>query len=166
MNRRKDAAENVPASRRRVQFLAHQLAEYVVAAALIAVGFHSSGGAEISLVTSGFLLAAVNLVTSSPLGLFGILSRRAHHAGDLVIAAALIALPIVFSSRLHAAGIAISEAIAVLIVWMERSTSYAATTQRSRKRLGEGEDANPSPSAARAAGAATASLPPEAARVA
>ena len=96
MSRQKKADENVPASRRRVLFLAHQVAEYVVALALIVVGFHSSGGAEISLVTSGFLLAAVNLITSGPLGVFGVLSRGAHHVGDLVIAGALIVLPIVF----------------------------------------------------------------------
>ncbi len=165
MSRQKKADENAPASRRRVLFLAHQVAEYVVALALIVVGFHSSGGAEISLVTSGFLLAAVNLITSGPLGVFGVLSRGAHHVGDLVIAGALIVLPIVFASRLHVAGIVVSEAVAVLIVWMERSTSYAATP-RSRQRLGGGEGANPSRSAARSAGAATAALPPEAARVA
>jgi hypothetical protein len=167
MSRQADAAEQTPTptSRRRVAFRAHQVAEYVVALALIAVGFHSSGGAEISLVTSGFLLAAVNLITSGPLGAFGVLSRRAHHLGDLVIAAALIVLPIVFSSHLHAAGIAISEAVAVLIVWMERSTSYAVTPPGGRRRA-DGEGASPAPSAAQAAGAAAAALPPEAARVA
>ena len=61
MSRSKDAVENeqTPAPRRRVPFLAHQVAEYVVALALIAVGFHASGGAEISLVTSGILLAVL-----------------------------------------------------------------------------------------------------------
>jgi hypothetical protein len=154
-----EASEDQPASRRRVPFLAHQIAEYVVAVTLIVVGFHSGGGAEISLVTSGALLAALNLISSGPLGLFDVLGRRAHHAGDLVIAAALIALPIVFASRLHIAGIAISEAVAVLIIWMERSTSYVATLKKAGA-------ARPSSSGARAAGAATAALSPEAAKAA
>ena len=165
MSRSKDAVENeqTPAPRRRVPFLAHQVAEYVVALALIAVGFHASGGAEISLVTSGILLAVLNLVTSGPLGALGWLSRRAHHAGDLVVAAALIALPIVFYSHLHAVGIAISEAVAALIIWMERSTSYAASPPRRR---GGDDGASTEPSTAQAVGAAAAALPPEAARVA
>lgn len=166
MSRQKEAANETgtPASRRRVPFLAHQVAEYVVAIALIAVGFHASGGAEISLVTSGFLLAALNLITSGPLGAFGVLSRRAHHVGDLVLAAALIALPIVFFSHLHAVGIAISEAVAALIVWMERSTSYAAAPPRQRGQ--RGPEASSRPSAAQAAGAAAAALSPEAAKAA
>lgn len=150
--------------RRRVPFLAHQIAEYVVAIALIAVGFHASGGAEISLVTAGFLLAALNLATSGPLGAFNLLTRRAHHAGDLLIAVALIALPIVFFDRLHATGIAISEAVAALVIWMERSTSYAATPGPPRRRDIDQSAIGTSP--AQAVGAAAATLAPEAARAA
>ncbi len=166
MSRSTDADQNgqAAAARRRVPFLGHQIAEYVVALALIAVGFHASGGAEISLVTSGILLAVLNLVTSGPLGALSWLSRRAHHAGDLVVAAALIALPIVFYSRLHALGIALSEAVAALIIWMERSTSYAASPPR-RSRGGD-DGTTSKPSTAQAAGAAAAALPPEAARAA
>jgi hypothetical protein len=164
MSRHKEPVEGseTRAPRRRVPFLAHQVAEYVVAIALLAVGFHESGGAEISLVVPGFVIAALNLATSGPLGAFSLFSRRAHHLGDLLIAAALIALPIVFSSRLHAAGIAISEAIAVLIIWMERSTMYAPTPSRRRAQPAETSSA----SLAEAAGAAAAALPPEAAKAA
>jgi hypothetical protein len=163
MSRKKesvDGNESAP-PRRRVPFLAHQIAEYVVAIALIAVGFHESGGAELSLVVPGFLLAALNLITASPLGAFRLLSRRAHHLGDLLIAAALIALPIVFSARLHAAGIAISEVVAALIIWMERATSYSPKPARLPV-----ETEQAPPSAAQVAGAAAAALPTEAGKVA
>lgn len=165
MRENKDSADEAaaPPQRRRVPFLAHQFGEYVVAIALIAVGFHASGGAQVSLVTAGFLLAALNLLTSGPLGAVGVLSRRAHHAGDLVIAVALIALPIVFSSHLHTLGIALSEAVAALVVWMERSTSYAETPRSSKR---EDDAATSGPSAAQAAGAAAAALTPEATKAA
>jgi hypothetical protein len=166
MSRKKESVDGTKsaAPRRRVPFLAHQIAEYVVAIALIAVGFHESGGAEVSLLVPGFLLAALNLLTASPLGAFRLLSRRAHHLGDLSIAAALIALPIVFSSRLHAAGIAISEVVAALIIWMERATIYSPKPSRQPEQTET--EAQTAPPAARVAGAAAAALPTEAGKAA
>jgi len=66
LRRRSPNAETngVPA-RRRVPFLGHQIAEYTVAIALIAVGFHLSGGAEMALVAAGLLLLLLNVVTQA-----------------------------------------------------------------------------------------------------
>ncbi len=115
--------KRVPA-RRRVPFLGHQVAEYVIAIALIAVGFHLTGGAEIVMVAAGILLLLLNVVTKGRLGAVGLLSRRAHHLGDFVVAAVLIAGPVFEYGRLHVAGTALSEGIALLVLWIERSTLY------------------------------------------
>ena len=64
-------------ARRRVPFLGHQIAEYVVAIALIAVGFHTTGGAEIALAAAGVLLLLLNVVTKGRVSAIGLLSRRA-----------------------------------------------------------------------------------------
>jgi hypothetical protein len=149
-------------SRRRVPFFGHQIAEYVVAIALIAVGFHLSGGAEASLLTAGFLLAVLNIVTKGPLGAFPWLSRAAHHAGDVVVAALLAVAPVFAHRYLHVWGIVLSEAVAVLIVWMERATRYTAPPVA--KAGDEGAPTPSEPGVVESAGIVAGMLGPGAAR--
>jgi len=116
---------------RRVPFLGHQVAEYAVAVALVAVGFHLNGGAELTLVAAGIVLIVLNLFTIGPLGAVSWLNRRAHHGGDLVIVAALIVAPFFAYGTLHLWGIVLSECLAALILWVERATRYGEPQRRS-----------------------------------
>jgi hypothetical protein len=113
--------------RRRVGFLAHQVAEYVVSVALIAVGLHLAGSVELLMTTSGAALIVLNLLTKSRLGAVGLLRRGVHHLLDLALAAGLLAAVVLAHHSLHAEGIAIGAGEATLLVWFERATVYRAT---------------------------------------
>jgi hypothetical protein len=155
------------ASHRRVPFLGHQVAEYVLAVALIAVGFHTTGGAEIALAVSGILLLLLNVVTVGRVSAIGLLNRRAHHVGDFVVALALIVVPVFEYSRLHVAGVALSEAVALLVLWIQQETLYvdpprpvAPAAADAAKPVARG------PSTFETAGIVAGALGPEAARAA
>ncbi|MHB1782191.1 MAG: hypothetical protein ACYCTE_05785 [Acidimicrobiales bacterium] len=109
---------------RRVRFVLHEVAEYVVAAALIAVGTRASGGAEILLVVTGGVLLVLGACTSGRLGAVDLLSRRSHHAGDLAIVAALALSPAIFYRELHLVGIVLAELVALVLLRIERGTLY------------------------------------------
>jgi hypothetical protein len=159
-------AKRVPA-RRRVPFLGHQIAEYVVAIALIAVGFHTTGGAEIALAVAGVLLLLLNVVTQGRVSAIGLLSRRAHHVGDFVVALILIVAPIFEYSRLHLAGVLLSEAVALLVLWIERATLYVDQPRPPRPAVDQdGKPASRVPSAFETAGIVAGAMAPEAGRAA
>ena len=154
-------------ARRRVPFLGHQVAEYVVAIALIAVGFHLSGGAETALAAAGILLLVLNVVTVGRLSAVGLLSRRAHHIGDFVVAAVLIVVPIFEYSRLHVAGVALAEGVAILVLWIERSTLYIDKIRSPRPgKDPERKSVSRVPSTFETAGIVAGALAPEAGRAA
>jgi hypothetical protein len=134
-----NAGTNDAPARRRVPFLGHQIAEYTVAIALIAVGFHLSGGAEIALAAAGILLLLLNVVTQGRVSAIGLLSRRAHHVGDFVVAAVLIVVPIFEYSRLHVGGVALAEGVALLVLWIERSTLYVDRPRPASEAVAEGD---------------------------
>lgn len=110
--------------RRRVPFLGHTVAEYVVAAALIAVGLHTTGAAAVVLVASGAALAVLNACTRGPLGAIRLLGRRAHHAGDLLIIAVLALSPLLALRDLHLAGVIVAEVVALVLLRIEHTTRY------------------------------------------
>ncbi|HVC26346.1 MAG TPA: hypothetical protein VND23_11375 [Acidimicrobiales bacterium] len=110
--------------RRQVPFVLHEVAEYVVAIALVAVGFHLSGSAQILLVTVGAVMLLLGALTSGRLGACHLLSRRAHHAGDLVLVTVLALSPVVAHRGLHLAGTVLAEAVALVLLRIERGTLY------------------------------------------
>lgn len=109
---------------RRVRFVLHEVAEYVVAAALIAVGTRASGGAEILLVVTGGALLVLGACTSGRLGAVDLLSRRSHHAVDVAIVVALALSPAVFYRELHLVGVVLAELVALVLLRVERGTLY------------------------------------------
>lgn len=162
-----DAGVRSGPARRRVPFLGHQIVEYVVAIALIAVGFHLTGGAEIALVAAGILLLLLNVVTVGRLSAVGLLSRRAHHVGDFVVAAVLIVVPVFEYSRVHVTGVALSEGVALLVLWIERSTLYVDRVRPPRPATDGGDKPAPRvPSTFETAGIVAGALVPEAGRAA
>ena len=122
-----------PHERRRVPFLGHSVAEYVLAAALIASGVHASGAAELLLVVVGAALVVLNAATAGPLSAFRLLSRRAHHAGDLVVIAALVVSPLVELHRFHLLGLIAAEVVALVLLRIERTTRYADPPRGARR---------------------------------
>lgn len=113
--------------RRHVGFLAHSVAEYVLGAALVAVGLHLTGAPEAVLVGVGGVLVLLNLCTDAPLGVVSALGRRAHHAADLVLVGALLASPLAALETLHVVGVVVAELIGLLLLRIERSTRYVAS---------------------------------------
>jgi len=108
----------------RVSFALHEFAEYIVAIALVAVGFHTSGSAQILLVAIGAAMLVVGAVTAGKLGAVALLNRRAHHAADIVLIGVLALSPIVLFSRLHIPGTVLAEVIAAVLLRIERGTAY------------------------------------------
>ncbi|MCU1489600.1 MAG: hypothetical protein JWM85_1005, partial [Acidimicrobiaceae bacterium] len=113
-----------PRVRRRVPFLGHTVAEYVIAAALIASGIHATGAAELVLVLSGAALVVLNVLTRGPLGAFRLLTRRAHHVGDLLVIAALVIAPLAAVHAVHLLGVLAAEVVALILLRIERTTRY------------------------------------------
>jgi len=115
---------------RRVRFALHEAAEYVVAAALVAVGTRASGATELLLVVAGAALLLVGVVTDGKLGALSWLSRRSHHLVDLVVVAALALCPAVFFAELHLVGTVVAELVAVVLLRIERGTLYVDVPRR------------------------------------
>lgn len=129
-----DGASRV--SGRRVSFVMHEVAEYIVAAALVAVGFHVSGAAQLLLVAVGAVMLVLGACSTGRLGAFDLLSRRAHHAGDGILIVVLALSPIVLHAELHLAGIVLAELVALVLLRIERGTIYdEAPPSRRRARL-------------------------------
>jgi len=138
-----------------------------VAIALIAVGFHLTGGAEIALAAAGILLLVLNVVTVGRLSAVGLLGRRAHHVGDFVVAAVLIVAPAFEYARLHVAGVTLAEGVALLVLWIERSTLYGEKVRApSPVTEAKVKPASPHPGAFETAGIVAGVLAPEAGRAA
>ncbi|MDA8291234.1 MAG: hypothetical protein M0Z33_06080, partial [Actinomycetota bacterium] len=111
--------------RRQVSFVLHELGEYLVAIALVVVGFHVSGSAEALLVAVGIAMLLLGALTSGRLGAYHLLSRRAHHVGDLVLAAAVALSPLLAYRSLHVVGTVLAEALALVLLRIERATAYS-----------------------------------------
>jgi len=125
----------VPAkeSRRQVSFVLHEVADYIVAAALIAVGIHVSGSAQMLLVAVGVAVIVLGALSVGKLGAFSVLSRRAHHWGDLAIIAVLVLSPIPLHRQLHVTGSVLAVVIALVLLRIERGTIYQDTPPRSAR---------------------------------
>lgn len=131
-------------ARRSVPFVYHEVAEYVVAAALLAVGIHVSGGTQLLLLTVGAAMFVLGALTSGRLGAVELISRRVHHLGDLVLAGLLALSPAVLYHHLHLAGSVAAEAVALVLLRIERSTRYIDPP---RSRPGRSVPSVPVPSA-------------------
>ncbi len=118
--------------RRRVGFLGHQIAEYALAAALVAAGVRVSGRATLLLIGTGIALMVLASLTDGPLGALHVIGRRVHHALDLVVIALLVLSPLVSLRHPDAVAIAIAELIALVLLRIERGTSYAPAPPRQR----------------------------------
>jgi hypothetical protein len=107
-----------------VSFTAHQIAEYAVGAALLAVGLHLSAAGQLLSIAAGGALLLLNLVTAARLGTFKLISRFTHHIADLVLVGALLAVAVVRFGALRAPGAALAVGLALLLLWFERLTHY------------------------------------------
>lgn len=138
-------------TRQRVGFLGHQVAEYSVGAALVAVGLHLSGAVEVVLVAVGAVLVLLNLSSRGRLGAWRVVGRRAHHLVDLALVAALAFSPLTALQQLHVLGVVVAEVLAIGLLWIERTTRYVdLPVQRPPS------GASPGPSGAERAGVAAA----------
>lgn len=124
------------ATGRRVRFVAHELAEYVVAAALVAVGFHVSGAAQLLTVSVGAAMLVLGACSDGRLGAFELLSRRAHHVGDVVLIVVLALSPILLYHQLHVAGTVLAEVVALVLLRIERGTMYVDPPSARRQAAG------------------------------
>jgi hypothetical protein len=109
-------------SRRQVPFGGHQLAEYTLAAALVAVGVHLNGRPEFVLIAGGGAVGALSLVTKAPLAAARLLPKRLHLHLDLVLAAGFAVSPVFYLHNLQVIPIILCEAVAVLLVRMSFTT--------------------------------------------
>jgi len=96
----------------------------VLAAALLAVGIHTSGATQLTLIAVGAVLLLLNVATAGTLGAFPVLSRRAHHVGDVLVIVALVLSPVVAYRHLHVLGVVVAEAVALVLIRIERTTAY------------------------------------------
>jgi hypothetical protein len=108
----------------RLAFGVHQVADYALGVALFAAGLHLGGATQLLALSAGGALVLINLLTVSRLTLRPLLSRRAHHLADLVLVAALIAAAATLYRELHTSGVILGGGIALLLLWVERSTRY------------------------------------------
>lgn len=144
-------------SSRRVSFVLHEVAEYVVAAALVAVGTRASGATELLLVVAGAALLLVGVVTDGKLGALSWLSRRTHHVADLAIVVALALSPAAFFAELHLVGTAVAELVALVLLRVERGTLYVDAPRRPARGVpGRGQPQGPGPLPGDAAAGGTA----------
>jgi len=109
-------------SRRHASFGAHQVAEYVLAVALVVVGLHMTGRTELVLVGSGGVLVLLSVMSKGSLAAWKIIPRRLHLVIDLVLAACLALSPVLYLPGYPAIPIVISEAVAVVLVRMSLTT--------------------------------------------
>ena len=110
---------------RRVSFTAHQIAEYAVGAALLAVGLHLSAAGQLLSIAAGGALLLLNLVTAARLGTFKLISRFTHHIADLALGGcASCPAAVVRFGALRAPGAALAVGLALLLLWFERLTHY------------------------------------------
>ncbi len=119
--------------RRRVAFTYHVLAEYVLAAALIAGGLRAPGASLLLLASTGIALVLLAACTRSRLGAFRALSPRAHHVLDLVLLALLALSPLLFHSQLHLLGVVLAELVALVLLRVERGTTYSVAPGGARR---------------------------------
>jgi hypothetical protein len=127
------------------------VAEYIVAAALIAVGFHITGDAQLLLIAVGVAMLLLGGVTAAKLGALHVLSRRAHHVGDLLLIAALALCPALAYPQLHLAGTILAELLVLVLLRIERGTSYEERPRASAAASMPGSAAQLAPVAGRAA---------------
>ncbi|HTW98146.1 MAG TPA: hypothetical protein VMD59_05175 [Acidimicrobiales bacterium] len=116
--------------RQRVGLLAHQVVEYVIGAALIVSGVHVNGSVQLLLIGLGVLLILLSAFTKGPLGAVRVLSRRLHHALDLLVVVGLVLSPLVSLRHPSVAAIVIAEVVAVVLLRIERGTDYAGAPGR------------------------------------
>ena len=109
-------------SRRHATFLAHQVAEYALAVALVVVGLHMTGRTELVLVASGGVLVLLSVMSKGSLAAWKIIPRRVHLVIDLVLAVCFALSPVLYLPGYPAIPIVISEAVAVVLVRMSLAT--------------------------------------------
>jgi hypothetical protein len=109
-------------ARRRVPFGGHQLTEYVLAAALVAVGIHLGGRPATVLIALGATMAVWAFVAKGSLGVLKVVPRKAHLYLDLVLAAGFACSPVAYLHHPEVLAIALSEAVALLLVRMSLTT--------------------------------------------
>jgi pyruvate/2-oxoglutarate dehydrogenase complex dihydrolipoamide acyltransferase (E2) component len=112
--------------RRRVPYLGHQLAEYVIAAALIGIGVHATREPKAVICSIAGALALFALVSGPPLGIFKLVGRRLHLIGDLVFAAAIALSPLLYLHDAQPIPIVVSLAVALVLVRMSLSTEIVS----------------------------------------
>lgn len=116
-------------------FWLHQLAEYIVGAALIGSGLQS-GSPAVPAIVGGAILVNASLV-DSPLGAFRVMSRRGHRMCDVVVLGAAVIVTIVvdidLATRITQAACLTVFAVIVL------NTNYAPPGARTPMPSGQSE---------------------------
>jgi hypothetical protein len=92
------------------------------------VGEEVDAGTPMSyaLMVAGLALCLLGVLTNGPLGMSKILSRRAHAMGDGLVAAGLALSPLIVGvHHLDLLGVGVAEIMALVLIWVSWSTSYA-----------------------------------------
>ena len=117
--------------RRTVRFGAHQALEYLTAALVISTGIRLRTGLAAPVLLAGLAILALAAVTDGPWCAVRWLGRRAHAAGDWLVTAALIAVPLValdLEADLTAA--IVLWVAAALMAFLATSTDYRSRRER------------------------------------
>jgi hypothetical protein len=130
---RNPAASPAPRGRRRVSFWSHELVEYAVGLALIAVGLQLSRGLLKEYVVLGACLIVLNLFTKGRLGVVKYFGRHLHHVGDYLLIGFAAASPFFGFVRHDLGAIFAVEAVALLLAFVEQSTRYRDPPASQRK---------------------------------
>jgi len=112
-----------------IPFLGHQILDYLAALYLIQAGSKASGRAATVFYGAGAVMLVVATLSGRPLG-GGRISRPAHRVVDVVLVAALAAVPFVFGLSGDTPTVARFEGLAILLaadVWF---TNYARPRAR------------------------------------
>lgn len=109
-------------SRRHVPFLGHQLAEYLIAAALAVIALHDSGRPEDVMLLGAGAMVLLAVVSGPPFGAVKLIGKRVHFSLDLVLAAGFALSPLLYLHDLQIIPIVLCELIAFLLVRMSLLT--------------------------------------------
>jgi hypothetical protein len=125
------------ADRARRPFWVHQLAEYVIALALISLGLQAPDPLVPCVVGGLILLNAA--MTAGPLGAFALVPRRVHAGADVVLVGVVVAAAVQPWWSVDNATRAMMIGVAVVLGFVAFYTDFAERRERAARRAAAAE---------------------------
>ncbi|HEU4656415.1 MAG TPA: SPW repeat protein [Capillimicrobium sp.] len=127
-----------------IPYFAHQAADYLLAALLIAapflLGFSDSGAATAVSIVAGVIVLVMAASTDGPLSLIDAIPIPVHIVGDVALGVLLIASPFLFGFSDDGGATAFFIVVGIVELLMVIATAFP---RESRERLRGGRDARP-----------------------